>query len=149
MKELTLTFNEDEYVVLAKMLNLAQWTLIGFDYDDLDNVNKIYNDVCEKGFYELAETESFAEMGDGNLTRFDISEEMSDEMEVLTDLAEISVLQDHLPYSLADRDFVEKYGTLEPEAIMNDSQLLAELKGIQEKYIEEFGKYGVTHLRLE
>ena len=149
MKELTLTFTEDEYLMLAKMLNLAQWTLASVDYDDFDKVNKIYNAVCEKGFHELAETESFAEMGHANLTQFDFSRGMCDEMDVITDLAEISVLQEHLPYSLADRDFEEKYGFLEPEAILNDPDLLAELKTIQEKYIEEFGTYGVTHLRLE
>ena len=149
MKELTLTFTEDEYLVLAKMLNLAQWIIPGNEYDDFDKVNKIYNDVCEKGFYELSETKSFMEMGELNFTRFDISEDMAEETTAITALAEIAVLQEHLPYSLADRDFEEMYGTLEPEVIVNDPKLLGALKALQKKYIDEFGKYGVIHLRLE
>ena len=149
MKELTLTFTEDEYLLLAKMLNIAQTIVPDDEYDDFDKVNKIYNDVCKKGFYELSETKSLREMGELNLTPFDISEDMSDETAALMDLADISVLQQHLPYSLADRDFEEMYGTLEPEDVVNDPKLLGALKGLQKKYIEEFGKYGVIHLRLE
>ena len=149
MKELTLTFTEDEYLLLAKMLNIAQTIVPGHEYDDFDKVNKIYNDVCKKGFYELPETESFTKMGELNLTPFDISEDMSDETEALVELANISMLQEHLPYSLADRDFEEMYGRLEIEVIASDPKLLGALKGLQKKYIEEFGKYGVIHLRLE
>ena len=149
MKELTLTFTEDEYLVLAKMLNLAQWMVLGHDYDDFDKVNKIYNDVCEKGFYELSETKSFSEMSELNFTRFDISEDVAEETTALTDLFEIAVLHEHLPYRLADRDFEEIYGTPEPEVIANDPKLLGALKAIQKKYIDEIGKYGVIHLRLE
>ena len=149
MKELTLTFTEDEYLLLAKMLNIAQTIVPGHEYDDFDKVNKIYNDVCKKGFYELPETESFTKMGELNLTPFDISEDMSDETEALVELANISTLQENLPYSLADRDFEEMYGRLEIEVIASDPKLLGALKGLQKKYIEEFGKYGVIHLRLE
>jgi hypothetical protein len=150
MKELTLTFTEDEYLVLAKMLNIAQWIVaIERGYDDFNTVNKIYNDVCKKGFYELRETKSFREMGELNYTPYDISEELEDETTVLTDLAEIAALQKHLPYSLAQRDFEEKYGTIEDEVILMNPELLEALKAIQKKYIDEFAKYGVTHLRLE
>jgi hypothetical protein len=149
MKELTLTFTEDEYLLLAKMLNIAQTILPEDEYDDFDKVNKIYNDVCKKGFYELPETKSFREMSELNFTPFDISEDMSDETAALMDVADISVLQQHLPYSLADRDFEEMYGTLEPEVVASDPKLLGALKGLQKKYIDEFGKYGVIHLRLE
>jgi hypothetical protein len=41
------------------------------------------------------------------------------------------------------------YGTLEPEDVVSDPELLEALKELQKKYIEEFGKYGVIHLRLE
>lgn len=150
MKELTLTFTEDEYLVLAKMLNIAHWIItIEEGYDDFNTVNKIYNEVCRKGFYELPETKSFQEMGELNLTPFDISEEMEDETTALIDLAEIAALQEHLPYSLADRDFEEKYGTLEKEVVLMNPELLEALKAIQKKYIDEFATYGVTHLRLE
>jgi hypothetical protein len=50
---------------------------------------------------------------------------------------------------LADRDFVEKYGKLEPMEVLHNSELLNELQGIQEKYKQEIGRYGVIHLRLE
>ena len=89
MKELTLTFTEEEYLVLAKMLNIAQWAVCSLNWDDFDTMNKVYNVVCEKGFYELPETKSFREMGELNMTRFDISEEMQDETTALTDLVEI------------------------------------------------------------
>jgi hypothetical protein len=149
MKELTLTFTEEEYLVLAKMLNIAQWALCTLDWDDFDTMNKIYNAVCEKGFNELPETKSFAEMGELNMTRFDISKEMINETTALLALVEIEAQQEHLPYSLADRDFEEMYGTLEPEVVLSNPELLGALKDLQNKYIEEFGKYGVTHLRLE
>ncbi len=149
MKKLTLTFNEEEYLVLTRMLFMAQSTFLSFEYDDIDTVHKIYGTVCEKGFHELPETNFFEEMQGDDLTPFAMSLDMYDEMEVLTDLAELSVLQEHLPYSLADRDFVEKHGKLASETIVNDPVLLADLKTLQAKYIEEFGKYGVTHLRLE
>ena len=149
MKELTLTFTEDEYLLLARMLNIAQCVVPGPEYDDFDKVNKIYNDVCKKGFYELPETESFREMGELNFTPFDISDDMSDETEALIELFNITTLQEHLPYSLADRDFEEMYGHLEPEVIVNDPKLLPALQRLQKKYIEDFGTYGVAHLRLE
>ena len=88
-------------------------------------------------------------MGELNLTPFDISEDMCDETAALKDLADIAMLQEYLPYSLADRDFEEMYGHPEPEVVFSDPKLLGALKGLQKKYIEEFGKYGVTHLRLE
>ena len=149
MKELTLTFTEDEFLLLARMLNIAQWIVPGPEYDDFDKVNKIYNDVCKKGFYELPETGSFREMGELNFTPFEISEDMSDETEALIELYNITAMQEHLPYSLADRDFVEMYGHLEIEDIARDPKLMQAMQGLQKKYIEEFGKYGVTHLRLE
>lgn len=150
MNELILTFNEEEYLVLAKMVDIAQWIIcVNGVYQDFDIVNKIANDIYKKGFYELPETKSFREMGEMNDIPYGISVEMAEETSALTDLAEIQAMEEHLPYSLAARDFREMYGELKDEVILMDAKLLGELKAIQKKYIDEFAKYGVTHLRLE
>jgi len=57
--------------------------------------------------------------------------------------------EEHLPYELADRDFEEEYGVMEPLEVLNNTKLRTALEAMQEKYKQEFERYGVRHLRLQ
>lgn len=147
MKEITLLFTPDELRELAKQLYLARYFLITCDYDNRSMVDDITNRVCATGFAEAPETGGFRHGGLGEPTFF-ISSEVDEECTPLIELYEDYAVQEYLPYQLADRDFSEQYGKLEPEEILRNPPLLNTLKAIQNKYIQEFETYGVTHLRL-
>jgi hypothetical protein len=149
MKEVTITFTANEFVELAKQLYLASYLTIGFPYDNEEMAYEIYNKVCETGYDELPGLKAFMRLGPMSETEFGISKQLDDETEPVIEQYEASAIQEHLPYALADRDFIEKYGKLEPDEVFNDHVLLEELVAIQNKYKQEFELYGVTHLRLE
>jgi hypothetical protein len=149
MKEITITFTADELVELAKQLYMAGTVTIGFPYDNREMAFDIFNTVCELGYHELPELDAFMHCSPLNDTEFGISHQLDDECEVITDQYEAHAVEQHLPYALADRDFEEKYGKMEPLAVFNNPRLMKELEAIQEKYKQEFERYGVTHLRLE
>jgi len=148
MKEITLSFSPDELRELAKQLHLARYFLITCDYDNESMVDDIMTRVCATGFAEAFETDGFRH---GGLTEtiFTVSTEVDEECEPIVGLYEDDVLHERLPYALADRDFVEQYGKLEPEAILKDPALLTALQNLQTKYVKEFETYGITHLRIE
>ncbi len=148
MKEITLSFSPDELRELAKQLYLASYFLIACDYDNESMVNDIMTKVCATGFAEAFETDGFRQGGPTE-TIFTVSKEISEECEPLVELYEDDAVQEHLPYALADRDFFEQYGLLEPEVILKDPSLLAALQNLQAKYVKEFETYGITHLRIE
>jgi hypothetical protein len=147
MKEITLLFTQDELRELAKQLYLARSFFISCDYDNQYMVDDIMNRVCATGFAEAPETGGFSHGGYGETTFF-ISDEVADECEPLIELYEDYAVEEYLPYRLADRDFLEQYGTLDPEEILHNPALLSALKAIQNKYLQEFETYGVIHLRL-
>lgn len=147
MKEITISFSPDELIELAKQLYMASFLTIGFPYDNQEMSEEIFNRVCAVGFLELPERGAFRH-GGATETPFHISMELDNECEPIIEQFEASVIEDHLPYELADRDFNEKYGKLEPLEILNNPKLLGELKAIQEKYKQEFERYGVANLRL-
>jgi hypothetical protein len=149
MKEITLTFTADELVELAKQLSLGFGVTIGFPYDNEKMALDIFNRVCETGYDELPELDAFMRCGPLNDTEFALSPELDDQCEVVVEQFEVSAVEKHLPYALADRDFREKHGKLEVMEVLNNPELLEELQAIQEKYKQEFERYGVIHLRLE
>jgi hypothetical protein len=148
MKEITISFSPDEVIELAKQLYMASTLTIDFPYDNQEMADEIFNRVCATGFLELPERGAFRHEGSDETT-FTISMELDNECEPVIENFEASAVQDHLPYELADRDFREKYGQPEPIEVLNNPELLAELKAIQEKYKEEFERYGVINLRLD
>jgi hypothetical protein len=111
-------------------------------------VSEIFNRVCATGFLEAPELEAFRHGGLME-TAFHISHELDDECDPIIEQYDISAVEEHLPYALADRDFNEKYGDLEDMEVLTNPLLLKELEDIQEKYKQEFERYGVIHLRLE
>ncbi len=149
MKEITITFTADELVELAKQLYLGSFVTIGFPYDNQEMAFEIFNKVCATGFLQVPELEAFDRCGPMSETEFSISTQIDDECEPIVEDFKASAIEEHLPYQLADRDFVEKYGKLEAEDVFNNHDLLQELETIQEKYKQEFERYGVIHLRLE
>jgi hypothetical protein len=148
MKEITLSFTPDELRELAKQLYLAGYFLLSIDYDNQAMVDDINTRVCATGFAEAPETGAFRHGGPME-TIFMISPDVYEECDPLVDQYNDDAMQHHLPYALADRDFFEQYGTLEPEIVLRDPVMLAALEGLQAKYIREVGTYGITHLRLE
>lgn len=148
MKEITIQFSADELVELAKQLSLARYFSVNGNYDNVEMVDNLMTRICATGMAEAPETKAFRHGGPGEPAFF-ISLDLDFECEPLIELYKDSVVQEYLPYSLADRDFMEQYNTLDPETIVNNPDMLAALKTIQKKYIDEFEKYGVTHLRLE
>lgn len=147
-KEITLTFTADEFVEMAKQLYLASFMTIGFPYDNEELAFHIQNKVCETGYRELPELDAFMRCGPLNNTEFAVSNQIDDECEPVVEQYGASAMEDHLPLALAERDFREKYGNLEIDDVLNNHKLLDELEEIQEKYKQEFERYGVTHLRL-
>lgn len=148
MKDITISFTPDELRELAKQLYLASFLIIGFPYDNEEMVREIFNRVCATGFAEAPELGAFR-YGGMTETVFHISHELDDECEPVIEQYDISAVEEHLPYALADRDFNEKFGDLEDMEVLTNPILLKELEDIQEKYKQEFERYGVTHLRLE
>ena len=148
MKEITLSFTPDELRELAKQLYLARHFYINCDYDNRPMVDDIMTMVCATGFAEAPETNGFRHGGAGE-TSFFVSREVDEECTPLVELFEDYAVEEYLPYRLADRDFFEQYGTLDPEKVFGDPTLLTALESIQKKYLEEFERYGVIHLRLE
>jgi hypothetical protein len=148
MKEITICFTDDELVELAKQLYMASYLTIGFPYDNLAMAEEIFNKVCATGFLEVPERGAFRHGGFSE-TPFTISLDLDNECDPIIEQYEASAVEEQLPYALADRDFVEKYGKLEPMEVLHNSELLNELQGIQEKYKQEIERYGVIHLRLE
>ena len=148
MKEITISFTANELRELAKQLYLGSFLTIGFPYDNEKMARDIFNRICATGYLEAPELGAFRH-GGMTETAFQISREIDEECDPVVEQYGASVVEDHLPYRLADRDFEEKYGKLEPEQILMNPKLLAELKEIQEKYKQEFERYGVLHLRLQ
>ena len=147
MKEITISFSPDELIELAKQLYMASYLTIGFPYDNQEMSEEIFNRVCAVGFLELSEREAFRHGGPTE-TAFHISMDLADDCEPIIEQFKDFAIEDYLPYELADRDFKEKHGKLEPLEILNNPKLLGELKAIQEKYKQEFERYGVANLRL-
>ena len=147
MKEITISFSEDELIELAKQLYLANNLTIGFPYDNQKMADEIFNRVCALGFLELPERGAFRH-GGFTETAFHISLDTCNECEPIIEQFEVHAIKEYLPYELADRDFEEKYGKLEPLKVLNNPKLLGELKAIREKYKQEFERYGVMNLRL-
>ncbi len=148
MKEITIQFSTDELRELAKQLSLARNFLSTHDYDNMEMADKIMNLVCATGMAEAPETNAFRHGGSGE-PLFLTSLELDEECEPLIELYNDYVVEEYLPYRLADRDFIEQYDTLDPEVVLMDPKLRSALEAIQKKYIDEFERYGVTHLRLE
>ena len=148
MKQVTIQFSADELRELAKQLSLARCFLINCDYDNEEMVHTIMSRVCAIGMAETPESDAFRHGGFGEPI-FITSFELDAEAEPLIELYNDYVLEEYLPYSLADRDFMEQYNTLDPDIVFSDPDLVAALKAIQKKYIDEFERYGVMHLRLE
>ncbi len=148
MKDITISFTADELRELAKQLYLASFLMIGFPYDNEEMVREIFNRVCATGFVEAPELGAFR-YGGMSETVFSISHELDDECDPVVEQYNVSAVEDHLPYALADRDFKEKYGDLEDMEVLTNPVLLKELEDIQNKYKLEFELYGVEHLRLE
>ena len=148
MKEITIQFSPDELVELAKQLSLARYFLINCDYDNAEMVDELMTRICATGMTEAPETKAFRHGGPGEPAFF-TSPELDFECEPLIELYNDYVIGEYLPYSLADRDFMEQYNTLDAETVFNDPEMLAALEAIQKKYIDEFERYGVIHLRLE
>jgi len=149
MKEITITFTADELVELAKQLYLASFVTIGFPYDNQELAFAIFNKVCATGFLQVPELEAFDHCGPLSDTEFSISNQIDAECEPIIEQFEAYAIAEYLPYELADRDFDEKYGKLEAEEVFNNHELLRKLETIQNKYKQEFERYGVIHLRLE
>ena len=148
MKEITISFTPEELVELAKQLYMGSYLTICIPYDNQKLADTIFNKVCATGFLELPDTGAFRH-GGLDETPFSISLELGDDCEPIYEQFEASAMEHHLPYELADRDFEEKYGKLDPMQVLTNPKLLKELKAIQEKYKQEFERYGVSHLRLE
>jgi len=148
MKEITLTFTPDELRELAKQLYLGGWFLTTCEYDNQQMVDDIMTRVCATGLAEAPETGGFRH-GGLTETAFMISFEVDNECDPLIELYNMNAIAEYLPYVLAGRDFVEQYGTLQPEEILGNPELHHALMAIQQKYIKEFETYGATHLRLE
>jgi hypothetical protein len=148
MKEIAITFSPEELIELAKQLYMASYMTISFPYDNQKMADEIYNRVCATGYLEVPELGAFRE-GGFTETAFTISSEVDDLCEPIVEQFQAHAVADDLPYSLADRDFQEKYGQLEPLVVVKNPELLSDLKAIQEKYKKEFERYGVIHLRLE
>jgi len=148
MKEITLSFTPEELRELAKQLYLGSYFLIGIDYDNKAMADEIMTRVCATGYRETGEAGGFRR-GGYNETAFVISNEVDNECTPLVELFEDSAVQEYLPYKLADRDFEEQNGTLKAEEVLNNPSLLGAFKAIQNKYLQEFETYGVTHLRLQ
>jgi len=148
MKEITISFTIDELRELAKQLYFGSFITIGFPYDNKKMATEIYTRVCAIGYHEAPESGYFR-LGGAFGPLFDISHEIDEECSPVVEQYDESCIEDHLPYRLGDRDFEEKYGKMEPEEILRNPKLLAELEEMQEKYKQEFERYGVLHLRLE
>jgi len=104
--------------------------------------------VFAVGFAEASETDAFR-YGSLGETAFVVSLEVSEECDPLIEMYEASAIEEHLPYELADRDFEEEYGVMEPLEVLNNTKLRTALEAMQEKYKQEFERYGVRHLRLQ
>lgn len=149
MKEITITFTEEELVEMAKQLSMGCYMTIGFPYDNEQLVRDILNKICEIGYHQLPELNAFMRCGPLNDTEFGISFELDEECGPVIEQFEAIAIEEHLPYALAQRDFDEKYGKLEDMQVLNTPALLNELQALQNKYKQEFERYGVTHLRLQ
>ena len=148
MKQVAIQFSSDELRELAKQLSMARCFLITGDYDNEEMVDNIMSRICATGMAEFPESDSFRHGGPSEpvfMTSFELDAEAEPLIEIYNDY----VLKEYLPYSLADRDFMEQYNTLDPNIVLPDPGLHAALKAIQKKYIDEFERYGVIHLRLE
>ena len=149
MKEITITFSPDELVELAKQLYLGGFfSLCAGDHGNTEMVNEIMNRVCATGMAQAPETNAFRMGGPGEPAFF-ISQDVDEECDPLVELYNDSVIAEYLPFALADRDFAEQYGVLEAEEVFESPELFTSLKALQKKYLDEFERYGVTHLRLE
>jgi hypothetical protein len=148
MKEFTITFSADELKELAKQLYLASYFTDRFPYDNQKMADEIFTRVCAIGFLEAPELEAFKE-GGFTETEFTVSLDMDDECDPIIEQFEAYAVENYLPNELADRDFEEKYGKLDPFVVVRNPELLKAVKEMQEKYKKEFERYGVRHLRLE
>ncbi len=147
MKEITLTFDPDELCELAKQLYLASNLLMNCGYDNQKMADDLRDRVCAVGFLELPEMGAFRPGGHFD-PPFTLTHDVDKELITVLDIYNDEMVAEHVPYALADRDFEEKYGHMEPEDILRNPKLLNELEAIQKVYKEEFERYGVRNLRL-
>ncbi len=121
MKEIAITFSPDELKELAKQLNLARYfSVCSGEYDNCAMADEIMNRVCAAGMAHAPETNAFREGGPGEPIFF-ISHDMDDECEPYIELYNDYVIEDYLPYALADRDFMELHGTIDADTILGDT----------------------------
>lgn len=148
MEQITLDFSPEELIELARQMYLASYFMITYDdYENEELAKEIYTKICATGFKQLPESGAF-EHGGFTETLFRISIKESEKCEPLIESFEDDAVMEYLPYALADRDFVEKYGKLEVMEILNNNELRKELEGIQNYYKMEIMLNGAENLRL-
>lgn len=147
MDEITITFSAEELIEVGKAIYLATSILIQNGHEN-KVLEEIDNRLCEAGFHLAPETEAFCH-GSFLENEFKLKFEVIEECEVLLENYKADVLSHSVAHDLADRDFEEKYGKMDPFLILNNPKLLNELKEMQKVYIKEIDTYGITHLRLQ
>jgi|SRR6185437_7872395 hypothetical protein len=147
MKEIAIHFSPDELRELAKQLYMASFFMLACQYDNEPMVNEIMNKVCATGMAEAPETGDFRHGGPDE-PLFYIGYDAAQECDPIIDIYNGYVIKERIPHELADRDFAEQYHTFDPEIVLTNPEMLSALHALQKKYIEEFERYGVTHLRL-
>lgn len=148
MNEITLSFTPEELLVLGKHLYMASYFMITYDdYENEEIARGIMTKVCAAGFAQANE-EGHYRYGGPTETAFTISLEASEECEPLVESFQDDAVMEYLPYALADRDFIEKYGKMDPIDVVNNTSLREELENMQTEYKHEILFNGVENLRL-
>jgi len=147
LKNIDISFTPDELRELAKQLYLGSFFTSIIDYENKAMAKDIMLNICSAGFKEAFETGGF---GYGGPTEpfFFVSQELATECDPIVEIYDDDCVEEQVPYALADRDFAEQHGEIDPDIIFNTPELLEAIEIIQEKYKREFERYGVLHLRL-
>jgi hypothetical protein len=153
MKQITLSFAPEEYRELAKLMALGTGMTMGADdYPNRELADEVNLKICTNGYVQVPESGAFS-MGGGSIgdmvePEFVISDELHYECEALEEAYKKREFLEFLSCSMADRDFYEQYGEMEPEEMVNNREFLKFIREKQTEYRQEFMFNSIDNLRL-
>jgi hypothetical protein len=155
MNEVAISFTAEEYRELAKLFYIGiKNTYSQDDYEYSELAEELMNKICLNGFVQIPESGAFiAETRipaiDLPVPEFSISDELCLECEELENIYLDRKGPEYFVNWLSVRDFTEKYGKVDEDDFVANSDYFTFVKDRQTIYRQEFLINGVANLRLE
>jgi hypothetical protein len=148
MKEVTLSFTEEELLELARQLYMAGFFMIYYDDYPFEKLARALElKICSAGFGEFNEKGDYEYGGSGE-SIFRLSIDQGTDLEDVVEALENNAIQEYIPDRLAFRDIKEKHGNMTEDELVYNTELYKEYEEICNMYKMELLLNGIENFRL-